>query len=881
MAKIILEHSDFTLEIESVKYAHLLAKARGNGLSDEALVSRWSWGAGVETVSFVNERNETEVIWRAGDETFPHEPFFFDNAVQDVWVEFKEGCSDIGRPELRHMDANARFKVRANSLFGPLEFGNDIGRSDFSFAYRRDGVMRRFSVSFDVLSTKLDYHNHWKKIVADVESEYRMLAYDFLKRTYHTIKEDPEGETSDMIWWNVFREERESFLTACRLILNRPKTRHLQYEEWRRADQLRMIGPQLENEIAEHRGDPARLYRVMVDDDSRDTPENRFFKFAVETVSARHALLSERVREAAVKRNASAAFLREIDETAAALDEIRANPFFRGVGRFEGIKQVSLVLQQGVGYADVLRIFGVLTAFYSLHDGLFSLETKDIAELYEIWCFIEVKNRVANLLKVEPKDVKHLNRGELGELFGADMRTGKKSRILIEKGDTRLELFYNPKSVESGESGIEGTETPTGGTQKPDIVLQLVRKYDGQDSFRLTYLFDAKYRLDEKDHGVDTPPEDAINQMHRYRDAIYYRNKDNPREEFKREVVGGYILFPGNGADEQIKDAYFYKSIDQVNIGALPLRPGVKANGQMLQDFIGKLIDKKTDDQIEDSIPPKGTILPAATVRAVMETWVYGTYHGKQQLDWIDKKGLYNLPDDIAAKLGIYTDADAAERRLLALIPPGRKPTEPLIFFRIERSLGKKTQAFLTENGYPTKMKHDHYFMWKVKRYSSKALAAIKLVSGGQTGVDQGALEAAIDLGLDYGGWVPKGWKTETGPLDKRYREKMREHVSGDYKDRTRQNVVDSHATLILVDNLPLSGGTLLTKRYCENGHSHFVISMNESSAVEKVQKWLRAFFTEDYPTPFVLNVAGPRESKLPGIQAKTRAFLAEVVRTM
>lgn len=157
----------------------------------------------------------------------------------------------------------------------------------------------------------------------------------------------------------------------------------------------------------------------------------------------------------------------------------------------------------------------------------------------------------------------------------------------------------------------------------------------------------------------------------------------------------------------------------------------------------------------------------------------------------------------------------------------------------------------------------------------------LKLVSGGQTGVDQGALEAAIDLGLDYGGWVPKGWKTEEGPLDKRYREKMREHASDDYKQRTRQNVVDSHATLILVDALPLSGGTLLTKRYCENGHSHFVIAMNEPSAVEKVQKWLRAFFTEDYPTPFVLNVAGPRESKSLGIQARTRRFVAEVIRTM
>lgn len=660
MAKIILEHSDFTLEVESVKHARLLAKARGNGLTDEALVSRWSWSAGVQIVRLEDESG-SRVLWRSRDEDFPHEPFFFDNAVQDVWVEFKEGCTEIARPELRHMDANARFKVRGRSLFGPLEFGNDIGRSDFAFTYRRDGVPRRFVLSFDVLSTKLDYHSHWKKIVADVESEYRMLAYDFLKRTYHTIKEDPEGETSDMIWWNVFRKEREAFLTACRLVLNRPKVRHRRSEQWLRADQLRRIDPLLENEVAEHRSSPARLYRVAVDDDSRDTPENRFFKFAVETVAARHAHLAARVKEAAVRRNASPAFLKEIDATEADLAEIRANPFFRGIGRFEGFRQVSLVLQQGVGYADVLRIFGVLTAFYSLQDGLFSLETKDIAELYEIWCFIEVKNRVANLLKVDSANVKHISRGELGDLFGADMRTGKKSRILIEKGDTRLELFYNPKSVENGESGIEGTETPTGGTQKPDIVLQLVRTYDGQNGFRLTYLFDAKYRLDEKEHGVDTPPEDAINQMHRYRDAIYYRNRDNPADEYKREVVGGYILFPGNGTEEQIKDAYFYRSIGQVNIGALPLRPGVEANRLMLENFIGGLIGKGTDDQLEESNPPKGALLPVATMKTITETTIYGTYHGDRQLNWIQDKKLYNLPRDMAAALGVLCDADAAK----------------------------------------------------------------------------------------------------------------------------------------------------------------------------------------------------------------------------
>ena len=73
----------------------------------------------------------------------------------------------------------------------------------------------------------------------------------------------------------------------------------------------------------------------------------------------------------------------------------------------------------------------------------------------------------------------------------------------------------------------------------------------------------------------------------------------------------------------------------------------------------------------------------------------------------------------------------------------------------------------------------------------------LKIVSGGQTGVDQGALEAAVDLGVDWGGWVPKGWRAENGTVPEQFRACMQEHASANYIARTRQNVADSHATLI------------------------------------------------------------------------------------
>ena len=158
----------------------------------------------------------------------------------------------------------------------------------------------------------------------------------------------------------------------------------------------------------------------------------------------------------------------------------------------------------------------------------------------------------------------------------------------------------------------------------------------------------------------------------------------------------------------------------------------------------------------------------------------------------------------------------------------------------------------------------------------------IKIVSGGQTGVDQGALAAAMNLGLDWGGWAPKGWRAENGTIGEKYRVNMREHASANYLGRTRRNVIDAHATLIVTNAYPLSGGTLKTRFFCQDlMRSHFVVSLGEADAVGKVQRWLAQFFRARRGAPLVLNVAGPRESKSGGIQKRTRNFLMEVLQGM
>ena len=158
----------------------------------------------------------------------------------------------------------------------------------------------------------------------------------------------------------------------------------------------------------------------------------------------------------------------------------------------------------------------------------------------------------------------------------------------------------------------------------------------------------------------------------------------------------------------------------------------------------------------------------------------------------------------------------------------------------------------------------------------TKRVANVKIVSGGQTGVDRGALEVAIALGLEFGGWAPHGWLAEDGTVPVQFQAKMQEHpamggMANDYRERTKANVRDSHATLILVDSLPLSGGTKLTvDTAVAMMKSHKVIAMSATNAKDDALKWLRQFL--GMSSALVLNVAGPRESKALGIQTRAKA---------
>lgn len=140
------------------------------------------------------------------------------------------------------------------------------------------------------------------------------------------------------------------------------------------------------------------------------------------------------------------------------------------------------------------------------------------------------------------------------------------------------------------------------------------------------------------------------------------------------------------------------------------------------------------------------------------------------------------------------------------------------------------------------------------------------IVSGGQSGADRGGLDAAIALGIPHGGYCPKGRRAEDGKIPSCYQ--LVETSSRGYPERTLKNVVQSDATVIF--QIMPSAGCNLTRRYCEQTNRAFLVldHRDQEAAAARLLSWL-----DERPVR-TLNVAGHRESSVPGIQSGVKDTL-------
>lgn len=555
-------------------------------------------------------------------------PVLFETCKYQFAVEFKHGLdasTEKHAPRVRHQlkGVGENFKFYPNGddsgiLVGDIDFLNSPGKFSFAFDYwDAEEMLHHEQMELYVASPKLDTKNDLQQIMALVNQEYENYVFDYLTLTFSSFALQRTEKNNHIIWLSIFKSVVEDYFKNVRFVMSRPNNKPIRKTYHARPDRIRRWSQQ-EEERYKNMGQDAEMhyFRYEQTENTVNTRENRFVKYSLH-------VLGKKFRE--VFGELSALFSDMDEEERKSLEEydvlfkrLEGSAFFRKVGEFEGFRQESAILQQRMGYSKVYKAWLMLKNSLDLVDGKTDIGTKKIWELYEIWCYLVMKRLIAKVLELDLSKPNEHVREDKSEMLNTIVKSGMTHKVEFDNvlnGDVvRLEYqhTYNRKTTKFNTSTTE---------QRPDIVVT-VKKRNG---FVLTYLYDAKYRVQDDvkdgdlDDGVtidvaDYPLPDAINQMHRYRDAIYYAMKAENRPRAK-EIIGGYILFPGRVEGDEILNRYFYQSIKKVNIGAFPLLPASKENeNEIIQcDLLEKhlreiLLEDSVYEHVKDSIPQKGLV---------------------------------------------------------------------------------------------------------------------------------------------------------------------------------------------------------------------------------------------------------------------------------
>lgn len=594
MQIIKVEHIDFDLVIECNNLETTFNKAQKK---QSQILTATSYLVNEGNISIHNFESKSLVLLNS-DKTYP---LIFENKDYFIGITFKNKAivqSPYIYSKLKEVEEKFFYREELGFLAGTINFGNDLGKSNLIVRYTKGNILQEINFQFEVFPTKLNYRSDYEKIVSDIEKEYPYLVLDFLKKTYTSFKTGHSPNT-DLIWWQVFGGLYNEFIQSSKFILNKPHSRIIRQTKYVKADRINKWTTTLEEEYSQFKHLPNKNYRSEYKTLSTNTAENKFFKHAVSQTLRRFKKVKSFI-EKRFSNSITDPFKVELNIIEKQFETISANPFFRTIDEFQGIKQESLVLQKATGYSTIYKSWIMLNSGLKFLEGIQKIELKNIADLYQIWCFLEIKNVLQNLLgKDNPDDV------DLAEIqiddFVFKIERGVKSKVSFNKTNGEIIDLFHDFSYDTSESQNVKSFTVN---QRPDIVLRIT-KNDLKEKYVLTYLYDAKYRLasDEKEGSPDLPTEDSINQMHRYRDAIYYVNKEKVKPE--KEVIGAYILFPGSGEIETIKNLDYYKSIESVNIGAFPLRPNDYTNRSLLEDHLKTIIGLDTESVLNDVSPQK------------------------------------------------------------------------------------------------------------------------------------------------------------------------------------------------------------------------------------------------------------------------------------
>ncbi|MBD5293841.1 MAG: DUF2357 domain-containing protein [Bacteroides sp.] len=582
-------------------------------------------------------------------------PVFYETATYNVSIYLTEvetaPCVLHKLKEVTELFSVIKVGEHKWLMSAPLSFVNEPGIFELTFKYKPCGKPERTDTfSFRVVSPKLDTKDDYNHILAEINAQYNEIIYQYLTLTLQNLQRGGKSD-NEVVWLSIFRNIAKEYEKWVRYIVDKPHLRQTRQTYFDRADRIKRWSPRMEERYAQVEAE-GRLEREYFRHDeiihTHNTRENRFVKFTLDRIGKRltSIVATIKAKNARAKESDKVADseLAELDGYVASIRRLANSKLFRTL-RGEPLRSESMVLQKRTGYAQVYKYWLLLQKGIELFEGANAIGVRPIWELYELWCFLKMRQMVADILGLDFANPEEITENPMPMV--KPFEDNNQEHTVYYGSMARLH-YQHTYSRKTGEVHTATTEN------RPDIVLTVVRP----DGFELTYLFDAKYRLldDNKlnredreewsaSGGADTPPADAINQMHRYRDAIYYGS--DKQTHAAKEIIGGYILFPGRGDNESVRERFFYKSIETVNIGAFPLLPDANDpsnEGSLLHEFLTKILQAEhVADHLDSAIPQKGLEYHMAYRPAPTDLVLVG-YYKTEQLEAIKQNRLYYVP---------------------------------------------------------------------------------------------------------------------------------------------------------------------------------------------------------------------------------------------
>ncbi|EGQ8444435.1 DUF2357 domain-containing protein [Vibrio cholerae] len=544
-------------------------------------------------------------------------PLFFENTqYQFEWVFFSEVTN--ARLTHRSQSVNEAFRfapevktargVVPARLTGTINTGNDVGWLRLPLTFEHNGKTQTQHIAFEVLPTKMALHQDLPAMYQAIDKVYPLWRFRLVEKTEQDSATSQQRGHFPLMWLANFAALREGFEQGLKVICAAPHSRLQPTVANIKAAKLKgrlphKLAEQVKQDFANGQYD--KRYAVEKKQLSVDTPENRFIKMVVSKSKRQLAEFEQKLRQsnqAPERQRLSDSFLNELHSWQQPLQKVLAQSFLKEVGAYTGLNRESLVLQQKTGYSAVYRIWQELKFYLDVFGNQSSISMKSVAEIYEVWCFLCLKQILEQDLGFELVENSATKLAQ-NDFFEYQLKDGFAGAFRFKRSDgVTARLAHEPKFTKKGQS-IRSYLV----NQEPDIVLEVtlpksadLTKADSSEEKQFIWLFDAKYRIktdknrfddnSEDIESTDYVPDDAINQMHRYRDALIRLSEPHDSKspssgnvgqspKKSRPVFGAFALYPGF-FDQATTPNPYAAAIEEVGIGAFALLPSQNGPSQ-------------------------------------------------------------------------------------------------------------------------------------------------------------------------------------------------------------------------------------------------------------------------------------------------------------